>query len=42
MHLHKDVLERVPIFRGKDPQFTTALVTALKLEYYSPGQRFWH
>ena len=42
MHLYRETLERFPIFRGKDPQFIIALVTALKLEYYSPDEESSH
>jgi hypothetical protein len=36
MYLYKDAVEKVPFFRGKHPQFIAAVVTQLKLEYYSP------
>ncbi|KAG1662193.1 hypothetical protein FOA52_015819 [Chlamydomonas sp. UWO 241] len=37
MHLYSDVLERVAIFQGRPPEFISAIVTHLKLEYFSPG-----
>ncbi|CAD7696758.1 unnamed protein product, partial [Ostreobium quekettii] len=30
-------LKKLPFFQGKDPQFIVNIVTALKLEYYAPG-----
>ena len=39
MYLYREALDRVPLFKGKPPQFITSLVTFLKLEYYSPGER---
>ena len=38
MYLYREALDRVPLFKGKPPQFITSLVTFLKLEYYSPGR----
>ena len=38
MHLYREALEKVPLFKGRPPQFITSLVTYLKLEYYSPGE----
>ena len=38
MYLYREALEKVPLFKGKPPQFITSLVTFLKLEYYSPGE----
>ena len=37
MHLYKEVLEKVPLFKDKPPHFITTLVTCLKLEYYAKG-----
>lgn len=37
MHLFRDALQSIPLLRGLDPHFITALVTRLKLEYFSPG-----
>ena len=39
MHLYREALEKVPLFKGKPPQFITSLVTYLKIEYYSPGEK---
>lgn len=38
MHLFRDALQSIPLLRGLDPHFITALVTRLKLEYFSPGE----
>ena len=38
LHLYKEALEKVPIFKGQNSAFITAVVTHLKLEYYSPGR----
>ncbi|GAX84236.1 hypothetical protein CEUSTIGMA_g11659.t1 [Chlamydomonas eustigma] len=37
MHMYKEALEKVPMFKGKQPAFITSLVTHLKMEHYSPG-----
>ena len=36
MHLYRRAVEKVPLFRNKQPQFITAIVTCLHLEYYAP------
>ncbi|GAX74589.1 hypothetical protein CEUSTIGMA_g2037.t1 [Chlamydomonas eustigma] len=38
LHLYREALEKVPIFKGKPPQFITSLVTYLRIEYYAPGE----
>ncbi|GAX84240.1 hypothetical protein CEUSTIGMA_g11663.t1 [Chlamydomonas eustigma] len=37
MHMYEEALEKVPMFKGKQPAFITSLVTHLKMEHYSPG-----
>jgi hypothetical protein len=36
MHLYRRAVEKVPLFRNKEPQLITAIVTCLRLEYYAP------
>ncbi|CAD7701983.1 unnamed protein product, partial [Ostreobium quekettii] len=38
MFLYREALQKLPFFQGKDPQFIVHIVTALKLEYYTPGE----
>ena len=36
MHLYRRAVEKVPLFRNKEPQLITAIVTCLQLQYYAP------
>lgn len=35
LFLYRDVLRRVPFFKGKDTQFITSVITHLHLDYFS-------
>lgn len=37
LYLHRDALERVPFFHGKDPLFISDVVACLKLQHFAPG-----
>mmetsp|Transcript_40406 Transcript_40406/g.114405 ORF Transcript_40406/g.114405 Transcript_40406/m.114405 type:complete len:993 (-) Transcript_40406:789-3767(-) len=37
LFLYRGTLEKVPFFKGQDPQFITSLVSKLRLEYYAEG-----
>jgi hypothetical protein len=36
LHLYREAVERVPVFRQKGSQFIAEVVTCLKCEYYTP------
>ncbi|PJZ69156.1 cyclic nucleotide-binding protein [Leptospira perolatii] len=42
IHLHKELLERVPFLRGANPQLVTNLVFALKPVMFLPGDIIFH
>lgn len=41
LFMHRDSLERVPFFQGKDLLFIADVVSHLRLQYFSPVRAPW-